>query len=325
MLGPDGPLGDRLSPQLAARTWCLARAHRLDARTPVRLTRVLRRLRPAVVHTHLPTGLLWGAPVAAALGLPVVHTVHGVHGDDEAWVARLRPVLARACRAIVGCNAGVAADIVSRGWAGTVPVRAIDNGVPLTDRPVRVAHEAPTRLICVGRLVPIKGHTHLVDAVARLVMDGRDVTLDLLGDGPERPALAAQIARLDLEARVRLRGRVDDVPRRLAEADLFVLPSLSEAMPLAAVEAAAAGLPLVLTTGGDATALLDEGAGGVAVAPGDGAALAEAIATLLDSSAERRAALGAASRGAALAHHDIGACARAYRALYAGEPPGDTA
>jgi glycosyltransferase involved in cell wall biosynthesis len=121
---------------------------------------------------------------------------------------------------------------------------------------------APARLLAVGALLPVKGHRLLIEAlpilIRRLPPELRGLRLRIVGEGPERPALEALIARLDLGARVDLAGPIDHraMPAEYGAADLFVLSSHYESQCLALVEALASGLPVVSTAVGLAPELL---------------------------------------------------------------------
>jgi glycosyltransferase involved in cell wall biosynthesis len=312
-----GPLADRRSAALAERTVVLSKRSRWDASVLPRAVAALRRIDPDVVHTHLFTALSWGTVAARAAGVPVVvHTQHACHDDEYAYLPAVRRQLSRAVDEVVGCSPAVVRDVHRRGYSPYAPVRCIENGIPLAGRPQASLDGAPLRVGTVGRMVPIKGQTHLVTAVGLLRDQGVHVHLTLVGDGEVRDALEAQVDRLDLRDRVTFTGRVADVPDRLAAMDLFVLPSLSEALPIAALEAAAAGLPMLVTTGGGGPTLLEAGASGWAVPPGDAAALAERIAHYAALPVDERQRLGAASKALVLAEYDIASTASAYVDLY---------
>jgi glycosyltransferase involved in cell wall biosynthesis len=309
-----GPLLDRLPAALRARTWVAVKRARYDASVLPRLVRTLRRLRPDVVNTHLFTALAWGGVAARAAGTPaLVHTQHEVHLDGSTAVRR---VLATGLDAVVGCSEEAVRDVEARGWAPHVRKVCIENGIPLAGRPRSALDGAPLRVGTVGRLVPIKGQRHLIDAVGLLRDRGVDVRLTLFGDGPSREALEAQRAALGLTDRVSLAGAVDDVPERLAGLDLFVLPSLSEAMPMALLEAAAARLPLLVTDAGGAPTLLRAGAGGFVVPPADPVALADRIAEVAAMTPSARGSLGDASLRTALDRYELARTAERYLALY---------
>lgn len=312
-----GPLAERRSAALKQRSVLLNKAFRFDARVLPAAARTLRRLRPDVVHTHLFTSLSWGVVAARAARVPVVvHTQHAVHDDEYRYLPAVRRQLSRGVDMVVGCSETTARDVRDRGYSPHAPVMHIDNGIPLAGRPEASLEGQPMRVGTVGRMVPIKGQRFLIEAVAIARGRGADVHLVLVGDGPERQALESQATQAGLQDVVTFTGRVHDVPQRLAGFDLFALPSLSEALPIAALEACAAGLPLLMTTGGGGSTLLDAGAGGWVVPPGDAGALADALCSAAALSIEQRRELGGRSRGLAMAEYDISATAAAYASLY---------
>lgn len=133
-----------------------------------------------------------------------------------------------------------------------IPENAVDPA-RFTERRVRRASE-PLRCVFVGRLVPYKGADMLIEAVSPLAAAGR-VTVEIVGDGPERPRLEAQIARLGLGASVTMVGKVPhaEVQRHLASADLFTFPSIREFGGAVILEAMAVGLvPMAVAYGGPA-------------------------------------------------------------------------
>jgi glycosyltransferase involved in cell wall biosynthesis len=134
----------------------------------------------------------------------------------------------------------------------------------------------------VARLVPQKGQSYLVEAAARVVEGRADVRFALVGDGPLRSEIMDQASALGISDKVVITGIRADVPRILAASDVFVLSSLWEGMPLSLLEAMAAGSPAVATDVGGVAEVLDHGALGTMVPPGDPAALAVAIAGCLD-------------------------------------------
>jgi glycosyltransferase involved in cell wall biosynthesis len=147
----------------------------------------------------------------------------------------------------------------------------------------RHAAPGPLTIACVANLIAYKGHADLLAAAALLREAGHaDWRLLLIGEGPERAALEAQVEELGLGAHVELRGTCTDVPAVLAEADLSVLPSLTEGMPNAVLESMAAGVPVVATAVGSVPELLGDGVGAL-VAPGDRAGLAAALGEMIGS------------------------------------------
>jgi glycosyltransferase involved in cell wall biosynthesis len=136
----------------------------------------------------------------------------------------------------------------------------------------------------------------------------------LVGEGPLREELEARAADLGIAGRVRFMGFRDDVPRILGALDCFALPSLSEGLSIATIEAMAAGLPVVVTASGGPRDLVEHGGTGLVVPPGDASALSAAIAAIRgDPDLARR--LGAAARRKAEAF-DVRSMVQKYERLY---------
>jgi glycosyltransferase involved in cell wall biosynthesis len=161
-----------------------------------------------------------------------------------------------------------------------------------------------------------KGHRYLIEAAGALRDDFPDVRYLLIGDGALRPELERQIAAAGLGGSIRLLGTRPDVPALLAAADLFALPSLWEGLPMALIEAMAAGLPVVATDVSGTRGVMVEGETGLLVAPGDAPALARAIAALL-ARPDRAAQMGAAARRRVELHFSARKQAADHLALYA--------
>jgi glycosyltransferase involved in cell wall biosynthesis len=144
-------------------------------------------------------------------------------------------------------------------------------------------------IVCVGRLVPRKGQAILLEAVARLAGLGYPVHLDLLGDGPDRPALQDAADRLNIRAHVSFHGWVnqDHIHAFLKHADLFVLPSFAEGIPVSLMEAMAMEIPCISTYIAGIPELIQSGEDGVLVPASDAQALTAAMQTLLDDPALR--------------------------------------
>lgn len=146
-----------------------------------------------------------------------------------------------------------------------------------------------TRLLFVGRLAAVKGVPVLLEALAKARGGGTGASLTLIGDGPEREELQAQAAALGLTGAVTFAGykSQDEVAQALGQADMLVLPSFAEGVPVVLMEAMAAGLPVIATRVGGVGELVEDGLTGLTVPPGDAAALARAIETLAGDAALR--------------------------------------
>ncbi len=143
---------------------------------------------------------------------------------------------------------------------------------------------ARQRILCVGRLVPEKGHAVLIAAVARLRDAGREVELEIVGSGPGEQELRRLTAQLELSRHVTFAGAVgqEEIGAHYAAADLFCSSSFCEGLPVVLMEALASGRAVVATAIAGVRELIVDGESGLLVAPGDVGELAEAIDVLLN-------------------------------------------
>ena len=172
-------------------------------------------------------------------------------------------------------------------------------------------------VLTVSRLVLGKGLTFLLEAVAQLRDRGLEVSLTVVGDGPERPALEDQARRLRIEDRVRLLGAIgqDEIRESYAVADAFCLPSFAEGVPVVLMEAMAMQLPVVATRITGVPELVEHGHSGLLVTPARSEELADALERLARSPEERHA-LGAAGRDKVLSDFELSRSADALARLY---------
>jgi glycosyltransferase involved in cell wall biosynthesis len=262
------------------------------------LTRLFRRLNPQIVHLNSSKAGVLGRVAAAVARVPVrIFTAHGwafkATGGSAArlylWADRaVRPLTSMVvCVSETERRAGLAARVCTA-ERSTV----ISNAVEVGAAPHREPRSGgQIEIVSVGRLAEPKDFSTLVAAIGALPPGS--VRLRVLGDGPLRGSLETEIAALGLESSVELVGEVADVRPFLAEADIFVLSSRSEGMPLAVLEAMAAGLPVVASDVGGLGEVVVDGETGFLVPPGDPAELSRKLA-LLTGDADRRIAFGAA-------------------------------
>jgi glycosyltransferase involved in cell wall biosynthesis len=159
-------------------------------------------------------------------------------------------------------------------------VRVVHNGVSRAEFEPIITKADATDLVFMGELRPVKGVDVLLDAIARLRDAGRTVTATLVGDGPEREALQAQVARHGLGGAVHF---MPAMPARqaLALGRIMVVPSRAESLPYVVLEAAAGGKPLITTKVGGIPEIYGP-LSNTLVPPVDAAALAQAISHMLD-------------------------------------------
>ncbi|AGP42094.1 glycosyltransferase family 4 protein [Sorangium cellulosum] len=332
-LEEPGALAEELA-RLGVPLVVLPRRPGLDPGLPVRLSAWLRREGIRLVHTHNPGPHLYGAlaaGLARAASLPgrgggpcVIHTKHGrnypkqkrkvlvnrlaaaltdrvVAVSDDARAVALEVERVDPARVVTILN-GVDTDVFRPGDAGAARARL---GVPASGYHVG----------CVARLSPEKDHATLLAAFARLREVRPDAHLTLIGDGPLRPALEEQAARLGLGGAVTFTGTRGDVAELLPAFDVFALASLTEGISLTLIEAAAAGLPIVATRVGGNPEIIEEGSTGLLVSPGAPEPLAAALEAV--AAREDRAAMGERGRARVIERFGLDQMVRAYEALYA--------
>jgi glycosyltransferase involved in cell wall biosynthesis len=286
---------------------------RADRRAVGALRRLIRELRPQLVHTHSTKAGLLGRIAARAERIPALHTAHAwSFSDGLSWRRKAMAVPIEALagriteRFIVVSEAD--REIAIRYNVGQdSQIRIVHNGVPdstlraqLTARAEAVgadestAAAAPPVLTMVARLAPPKDPLLLLRALSRVEVP---FLLRIVGDGPDRPAVEAAIQDLGLSAQVEMLGVRKDVPALLADSDVFTLISAQEGFPLAILEAMRAGLPVVASDVGGVREAVEHGRTGVLIPRGDEAALRVALNRLLGD-ATLRSGLGAAGRAA---------------------------
>ncbi len=283
-----------------------------DLRALVALVRIVRRVKPDVIHTHTAKAGMVGR-LAARLGAGrrpvVIHTYHGhvlsgYFGRLQTGFYRvLERGLARLSNRLVAVSRAVADDLVGFRVAPRERFAVVPLGVEL-DRFLRVRPgdgdgiraelglgPDDVLLTTVGRLVPIKRLDILLAAFAQLPGPLR---LAIVGDGELRAKLEAEVKRLGISDRVAFLGFRTDLDAVQAATDIAVLSSDNEGTPVALIEAAAAGTPAVATRVGGVADVVTPDTGRL-VPAGDSAAMAAAIAELA-ADAGLRARLGAAAR-----------------------------
>ena len=271
----------------------------------MRLQRLIKETHPAVLHGHGAKAGTFVRMRPASKTVIRVYTPHGgsLHYPLNTTKGAFYGMLERALMGRTDLflfESAFARDIYARNIGKpTSLVRCVFNGVNGGEfDPVRLADDA-TDLVYVGEFRLIKGADLLIDAVAQLRAQGRNVTLTLAGDGEETKSLKAQIARLGLESAVRFIGHVK-ARYGFSKGRLLVVPSRGDSMPYVVIEAAAAGVPMIAANIGGIPEVFDTHKD--ALFPSSNVdAMARAIAAALD---DRSVALSRAQtlRDRVLAH-----------------------
>jgi glycosyltransferase involved in cell wall biosynthesis len=320
---PDGPLADAFRGRGIA-VERVAKRPGFDLTLPFRLASLFRRRRVGVVHTHNRQPLIFGAPAGKLAGAKVVHTRHGPGRGTrrEQW---LRRGAATMVDAYVAVSPALAALVRELGDCGDAKLKVIENGVDLGAFGDAAGERAAARaelgipsdawaVGSVGRFAKEKNYPLLVRAAAPLLAQG--TRLLLVGDGGEAAKIRGEIEARGVAPFVSLPGVRHDIPRCLAALDAFALSSRMEGLPLGALEAMAAGLPVVATAVGGLPTLIQDGVTGLLVPSDDEQALARALRRLREDPALARA-IGERGREQVHRLYARDAMVRRYLDLYA--------
>ena len=329
-LAQGGPFADRLA-QMGVPYWVLGKREGLDFRMIPRVASLLRRQKVDVIHAHNQGAMLYAGLAGLLTGRPMVSTRHGTSRSGEFFrpdpsYRLLSRLMGHLCRYTI-CVGGDSYNIARR--LDKVPesrLRLIYNGVDTArfTRPAGARERVRDELglsgdhlvmISVGRLSYEKDQASLLKALDALREELPGLRLVLVGGGPEMEPLKALSQELDLGSRALILGERDDVPDLLAAADLFVLPSLSEGISIALLEAMAAGLPIVATRVGGNHEVVDDGVTGILTPPASPSDLAQAIRALAADPGQARD-MGQAGLMRAEQKFSLAATGRAYARLY---------
>ncbi len=270
-----------------------------DLRALLALARLLRRLKPAIVHTHSSKAGILGRLAARLAGVPVI--IHSIHGFgftryQPAPVRRL--LIALECLAArvtsrffavseanrqLGVELGLFPEnrcVVIRSGVDVASIRRLEVDTAAKKRELGLEPGRPT----VGMVAPMKAQKAPLDFVrvaAKVAAKRPDTQFLFVGDGELRGAMEAEIARLDLAKSFRLAGWRRDVPAVMRCLDVFVLTSLWEGLPRVYLEALAGGVPVVGTRVDGAAEVVHDGVNGYLLAPGDVQGMADRVIALL--------------------------------------------
>jgi glycosyltransferase involved in cell wall biosynthesis len=281
----------------------------------VRFSRWCRERDIAVVHTTEMPSNIFGLPGAALARVPV-----RIGSRREVNASRTRLDLATQ-RAAYGfahtivANSRAAADRLLLERVPSRKVTVIPNGLDLDLFKEPAPRPVLRKVVVVANLRAEKGHEVLIDAAADVLRRFPDARFEIVGTGPELDRLVARSRAGDVANAFEFLGHREDVTARLMAADIFVLPSRSEAFPNSVLEAMAAGLPIVASGVGGIPELMDNGRTGLLVRPGDPKELADRLCDLMTDPA-RAATLGAAARAEARSCYSFDRMVAAFEGLY---------
>jgi glycosyltransferase involved in cell wall biosynthesis len=260
----------------------------------------LSRRRPRILHTHLVHADVYGQLAGTLTRVPLrLSTKHGFNEFREGrFFAAADRGVGSLAHVHIAISQGLARYLAETEGFDESGFEIVHYGISPHDAVEAYAGDEP-RLLCVGRLIPIKGHLVLLRALAQARLRVPTITLDVAGRGPLEPALRSYARELGIEGAVRFLGFVSPVQRAIEDAAVVVVPSLGEGFGMVALEAMERARPVIACAVGGLPEIVDDGKTGLVVPPADAEALADAIVALA-SDLGRSAEMGAAGRARAL-------------------------
>ena len=292
----------------------------------LRYVRFVRKWRPDVIHSHMVhANLLARAGRIFSWSVPVVCTAHNVN-EGARWREIAYRLTDRAASRTTAVSSVISERYERIGAVGRGRIITVPNGIDLADEVVTPETREATRRelggpagfvwICVGRLVPEKGHAMLVEAFDEVRRSHPDIRLAIVGYGVEEAHVAQVVAERGLGDVVYQLGERHDVAALLASSDAFVMASHWEGLPMVLLEAAAQALPIVSTDVGGNRDIARADLGAILCEP-TVASLAGAMREMLDKTAEERARIGAALQANVRSGFDLERVADRWEEIYA--------
>ena len=298
-----------------------------DPRGLIRLIRLVRAWKPDVLHSHMIHANLMARAVRLFARVPVmVSTIHNIYEGGPLWMAAYR--ISNGLVDHMTIISEAAADrFVKEGIVPRELLTCVPNGVdterfrqvkPGTRESVRSSIGVNDSFVwlAVGRFEVAKDYPNMLHAFAQVCRRDANVVLLLVGHGSLQQETESLAQSLGLGDRIRFLGVRSDVPEVMAAADGYVMSSAWEGMPIALLEAAAAGLPIVATRVGGNHEVVREGESGFLVPPRDSDALGQAMLRLMDQTPERRREMGEHGREHVRVHYGLGRVVERWQDLY---------
>lgn len=324
--GPEVTIAGPASVSSAGQPWSLLQPVHMRSKTDLAglaaVSKLLKRLAPDIIHAQdRRAGLV--ASLVVGSRTPVVMTFHGVPDNAAGRWVRAGPLQGRR-PGISGGSRLVADALVARRVACTIApsqaiagflhrelrvparrLRVLHNGVAIPS--LRRYRNGIRTFATVGSFAPSKAMPLLVEAFMAIAANRPDLRLRMIGDGSDRYRCEELAGQADRQSQVEFTGYRTDIDAQLEQADVFVLPSLNENLPLALLQAMAMGLPCIAADVGGIPEVLSADCG-VLITPGDIRALRTAMERLIDEPS-LAARLGAAARSRVAERFSLSRCA----------------
>jgi glycosyltransferase involved in cell wall biosynthesis len=315
-----GPLGEQLQREGFAVHPNVGR-HLVDSLR--NFYRIFKESHPDVAHLHNPTPTIYAAIAAKAAGVAsIVSTRHSLVASPHKLVAELKYTLAaRWCDWIVGICDATVNNLKSIHSAPANKIVRIYNGAVPLKRAGKDRWPAKTgfTFLFVGRLAPVKNHPLLLKAFQIAFLSNSGLRLWIVGDGSERKKLEGLARDLGIAERVTFFGEQLDVAPFFSAADVFIMSSKSEGLPISLLQALSLGLPAIVTGVGGMAEVVDLAKAGFQVPPTDPAEMAAAMLRMATNATEREQ-FAINAQGAFQSRFTLATMVAAYMDLYRNTP-----
>jgi len=303
------PLDRFLSPKWLARVKSIVIEGRYDA-----------------IHGHEFAMNCHGALLSLLCGIPAVATVHGKNYYSDRFYRRILYRSAAKIAHFVAVSEDIKQFLVQRVGVKASRLSVIANGIDIKKHQAHDANRSAIRtelgisegeilIGAVGNLYPVKGHIYLVQAAAKVLAEIPSARFVIAGRGEEQQRLQAEIDRLAISTQFQLLGLRDDVDRLLQGFDIFVMPSLSEGMPLSILEAMAAKRIVVASAVGGIPEFIEDGRNGLLVPSQEPDQLANVLLMLIRN-ADIRSKIAEAAHAEVCDRFSQDTCTAEYLKLY---------
>ena len=292
----------------------LGLSSKLDLSVAFRLRSLLRELQPDILHTYLLHGNVLGRIVGRLTGVPTIIGSERTIGQARRW-GRLATKLTNPLTDAVEVNSNIGAAAIEKDLG--VPSQKIEvvrSGLDIetlasSDRRNEIRGELNLEpdqhlVVFAGRLRPVKGIVSGVEAFAKATKTNPNLHLAIAGEGEQRAKLESLAQKLEAANHITFLGVRNDIPDLLSAADSILIPSLNEGFPRLAIEAMAAGKPIIATNVGGTPEAIDDGVTGILVPAKEIDAMADAVLRLADDP-DWQAKLGEAGRKKATANYSV--------------------
>ncbi len=296
---PKGYLVDELQ-KINIQNISIILKNRLNPVTLLRMIKLLKSIKPDVLHTHGGTPGFWGRVASKFYKVPaVVHTFHGIHYltkpmNLKKWIFKNIDRYLKIftdftiCVAEADLTKGLKAKVLKANASGVVR-----NGIDIniferieTWKEGRELLNIPadaTVVGTIGRLHEQKGYEYLIDAAKHLIEENKSIYFLIVGEGELRTNLERQVSSLRISDKVIFAGARTDIPRLMTLFDLFVLPSLWEGLPLVLLEAMVSRVPIVATAVDGVMEIIEHNQDGILIPPKSSTAIKNGINILLNN------------------------------------------